>query len=1364
MAAKRGNYSNIIIYDERRRYYYINPQKNKPLLDDEIRDMGIGLLDQVRRAMQSTYGDVAAPYVEYAASTLHSTVDAFKVRQATDNDRNFIVTGGSSLDHPAVLFAKGYYIFLTGDLEYKLQQYPSDTIDIQTQSDKSLTITPIPALTTPTIDRIDIVYVDLHFEEVTAASGTDVGVYRDTGLKNPVVGTETANRLRAVIDIRVREGWTSTVTKDIFDDPFFLGAISSNDFDPTDNHYKIPIAVIYRDAFSNLINDSQIVDLLSLYNKRAMSLAELSYRVRNGGYTETGLYELGLSGFQSQYPVGARYDEGAFATGLNQGLGTEALNTNSVTPRILDNDGKFFMRGLMVGHYTGIVAYETGPESLGAGEMIAQDLSVHSLYAGYGETGITGMREYKDSVSVVVRGETGRGGLSVMNMDGVTGSKTVYIRAVQGGDQQNFVAVDYAGRVGLNTDTPGWDKPLGWENTDRYNDGLHGETGVNVVQEINGSLRLSDHVFADGDVYVGRDSYGQSWKIPAALSDRSPALFGFTGIPQGAFTGIPNSIAAIVFKRGIAVMGDTGILGYGYTGMGAAGQYECFDSDGKRMFTIGDLGDDFNRTVMTLYGTSTRKTFTSDVSLLNVHDGITSLGPIQAGDVISYDIVLAEGVHVTNSLTITALTPNDCVEQVRQDILTNPDFPNGYTRTGFDYIFYETDGTPTLKHDGVAYGVQILSDPFGSAVYGSLDDGKLILKDMPEDPVKVELDEVALFTVTRPLNPTVSIAFTQGAYYGGVGYGGSVANVKFAKLDLGEGADGWLINGDVFFNGNGLANRVTFSPNAMFRNDVFIYGTLFSDQQFFNLARIQNLFVDKNVTVSGHAEIDGGLAIGANSWKTLQDLLTTYPDLLLYVGGKLLSNSIVVRDTSNAATTLGTIKQTSTREDNVSAQIGGTLTDYGIHLIDNRAGTIADANRLTQVVIDASDGQGNDRTASLRIKGDLSTDRYFSANYLAAGNVQNINTDYKFQVNGKALINDTLTVKAIKFSGTDVPEAPLSIVDPSNITAIGRVLSGGVAGEDYSQNKDAGSILRTKEFTSNKRVFLNNDDLGAPLALNPWDYFLNHIYNGYADPYNPNLPVARWAFDNIGILEKEFDAIVGTTDSTPDTIDVTAITQLQYQRYKCERIRVASLGEIEMAWTGYRPSNSIPSVVNTIIPISSIVQSYKFTSNYFRGVNNSSEMDWMPGNATTNVNNFIVHIEGSAVNTSVSESTTEIYTIDQCLHLYIPLSKWTAVCKGDQPNTKYESLAPYYRWEDRSPKLNVVDFYDQTSTGVQIANPGVWKAAIYPRLISQTRTTSGVGDYKTYSGTWSLDLVLLPDGSRELGNLVGKAYISYFQG
>jgi hypothetical protein len=118
-----------------------------------------------------------------------------------------------------------------------------------------------------------------------------------------------------------------------------------------------------------------------------------------------------------------------------------------------------------------------------------------------------------------------------------------------------------------------------------------------------------------------------------------------------------------------------------------------------------------------------------------------------------------------------------------------------------------------------------------------LDHGKLIIKDIPENipddstinSAHVRWSNVAdssrpgyyilngTFTVSRG-GSTQNFKFTKGAYYGAVEFGGALTDVKFAKLDLGEAADGWLFNGDVYFNGNGLMNRVTFSPNVIFRD------------------------------------------------------------------------------------------------------------------------------------------------------------------------------------------------------------------------------------------------------------------------------------------------------------------------------------------------------------------------------------------------------------------------------------------------------------------------------------------------------------------------------------------------------------------
>ena len=66
MSGKKGFYSDVIVYDERSRYYYMWTQKNKPILDDEIRNMGIGLLDQMRRGIQHIYGEVAVPHSRYS--------------------------------------------------------------------------------------------------------------------------------------------------------------------------------------------------------------------------------------------------------------------------------------------------------------------------------------------------------------------------------------------------------------------------------------------------------------------------------------------------------------------------------------------------------------------------------------------------------------------------------------------------------------------------------------------------------------------------------------------------------------------------------------------------------------------------------------------------------------------------------------------------------------------------------------------------------------------------------------------------------------------------------------------------------------------------------------------------------------------------------------------------------------------------------------------------------------------------------------------------------------------------------------------------------------------------------------------------
>ena len=1351
MAGKQGFYSDVTVYDERTRYYYMWAQKNKPFLDDEIRNMGIGLLDQIRRGIQHTYGEIASPSSDYSDQQkgILSTVESFKVAEAPlDTSGNFVVKGGSSVDRPAVLYAKGFYIFITGDLEYKLQRYPTDNIDLYTESDKSKTLTAIPSISIPVSDRIDIVYVSLSFSEVTAATGTDSDVYRDSNLKNPIVGTESANRLRAVIDIRVKEGWTDPITQSIFDHPDFLGGISTGDSNPTDNEYKIPIAVLYRHAGSDLIVDADIVDLLSLYNKRIFSLEEITYRMTHGGYTSDNLTDQGLDGFTPQYPSG-KIDEGAFATGLNQGLGSEAFNTNSVTPRVLDNSGKFLVDGLMIGNDPDLVTLETGPEDLGPGEIIAQNISARSVYIGYGEPGITGMREYTDTLSVAHLGVSGRTLVSITNQNGSTGSLTLLAKSVQGGDVQNFLAVDYAGRVGLNDMTPGRDQPDPMWATYRYNDGLHGETGINILLDVDGSVRIKDHLLVEKDTYVERELFGRTWRIPEAVSRETPMLVGFTGIPQDA--GFTGAISFAIFKRGVALLGETGLEGYGYTGAQLA--YEAYDAEGTRLFSIGDIGDTYNQQIRSLYGNGINVAFMSNSSLMMLPAPYNN--SVMTGDVINYSARLEDSSVVTGTVTLT-LDGWDGIQEIRTHILNNVGFPadpnQGYTgmpyTRQYQYLEHHTNGSVTTE-TGMGYGVQVVEDVYGFTGASGDQHGRIIFKDLVsgEDPIKLEA--IQSFTVSRIAQPVINIPFTRYHYYGSGGYGGEFINIKFAKLDLGEGADGWLINGDVYFNGNGLLDRVTFAPNVIFRDDIFVYGTIYADQQIFNSATVQSLYVKNNLRVDRKGYFREGASFGDGADVIYETLKSSDENINLYIKGKGLSEEIIVRGSDIDKYLMGVLRFTNLKNARVSAYIGGIQGDedqpFGLHLIDDR--NVPDDQKFKTFVIDFSDGRGNYSDVSLQLNGDLSTGRYFQSQYLGVGPIDELNTDYRLQVNGRALINDVLEVKALRFVGAEAPEGSQDIVDPSNISVIGRIADN-QTGEEYQNNQ---IILREKKFTSTKRVYLNNMwNLGYSYTTEPQQYYDDTISEYYTSP--STAIGARWAFDNVSYTETDFNNIVEAMPGTsPDEIIVEDISSdlMQYQKYRCERVRIASLGSLVIEWTG-STFNPIPDV--------SCIQQYYFTSPYFRNRDGGINVDWFPEDDRFGDDNFVVHVRADFVNTEASTPT--LYSIDKAVGLYIPKSAWWQYLTPETDSNGYKSYAIFYPYENIIRGMNTLNFSRQNPYVEEVDG---WKLALYPRLIKQRRVTVGSNLDKIYTGEWSMDLCIVSEEVGKIANMVGKLELSYFQ-
>ena len=105
-------YSDIIVYDERKKYFYMWARKNRPFLDDEIRNMNLEIVDQIRRSMQHTYGTVGSPTEPYSNSNAIGANVGFKiVESGILNQDNFTIKGGAGIENPAVLFAKGFMFF-----------------------------------------------------------------------------------------------------------------------------------------------------------------------------------------------------------------------------------------------------------------------------------------------------------------------------------------------------------------------------------------------------------------------------------------------------------------------------------------------------------------------------------------------------------------------------------------------------------------------------------------------------------------------------------------------------------------------------------------------------------------------------------------------------------------------------------------------------------------------------------------------------------------------------------------------------------------------------------------------------------------------------------------------------------------------------------------------------------------------------------------------------------------------------------------------------------------------------------------------------------------------------------------------------
>lgn len=417
----QGDYSSLVIYNENKRYYFMQNQRNKPLLDVELRHMDKARFDGTRRMIQSLMGDVASPLETYS-TPLSSANKAFKIVQANDTEfglsstttNNFAIVGGDgSLNNPGILYFYGIYVFFKGHVLYKNQGDTGSLVD------DGYTKTAIPSLTTPLAgNRTDIVYLDISFEEAGALAGT---TYEDSELFSPTIGTPTANRLRAVFDVRVYEGWTQATDQTVFSNSFF------GYFPGPIEHYKVPVAILNRPGNTSSILNSYIVDLLDREEKRVLTPKEITWNTRHGG--ATGLGELWDS------------------IGQNEGFSNRALNDDSVTPRILQDTGKYKVDSLVAGATGVSKAITRDPANLISGEVASDKSYASNFYAGVtGSGSLSSFRNIRHRVYTDTFGLTGGdSGVAVRNR-GIAGINS--FSAGSDLDNPKFV-VDHQGYLAL---------------------------------------------------------------------------------------------------------------------------------------------------------------------------------------------------------------------------------------------------------------------------------------------------------------------------------------------------------------------------------------------------------------------------------------------------------------------------------------------------------------------------------------------------------------------------------------------------------------------------------------------------------------------------------------------------------------------------------------------------------------------------------------------------------------------------------------------------------------------------------------------------------------------------------------------------
>lgn len=220
-----GQYSRWI-YDEAKQYLMVakmmlepGTDAGIPLLDAELNEQSEIFLQMLRRMAKRIYGN-------------GTTGNGFRIIQsATNPNNNFTITGGDGTANGAgYLFVEGWMPIILSNTEYTDQSYGP------------------AALTTPSSNRKDEVYIDVYYKEVDRTE--------DGAIVDPTINLETSRRIALVWEVKVAEG-TSMPTH----------YVDSNNI----QHWTLKLATLNRLAGDSSISSVMIVDERN--SSRIISLA-----------------------------------------------------------------------------------------------------------------------------------------------------------------------------------------------------------------------------------------------------------------------------------------------------------------------------------------------------------------------------------------------------------------------------------------------------------------------------------------------------------------------------------------------------------------------------------------------------------------------------------------------------------------------------------------------------------------------------------------------------------------------------------------------------------------------------------------------------------------------------------------------------------------------------------------------------------------------------------------------------------------------------------------------------------------------------------------------------------------------------------